>query len=129
MRLRFAPPGHPPETGLGRVGWDAGTDEGDRIGAALDQGDFGCSGYVKNSLTGDYIRAAAATSRIGFLTLSDELSIGRDNHDRYTGLSASAPLPPRWFRDQAVVQPRDGGRGRRCIHAGGAVRLCGQAAW
>ena len=60
--------------------------------------------------------------------LSDELSIGRDNHDRYTGLSASAPLPPRWFRDQAVVQPRDGGRGRRCIHAGGAVRLCGQAA-
>ena len=24
MRLRFAPPGHPPETGLGRVGWDAG---------------------------------------------------------------------------------------------------------
>jgi hypothetical protein len=64
----------------------------------------------------------------GFLTLSDELSIGRDNHDRYTGLSASAPLPPRWFRDQAVIQPRDGGRGRRCIHAGGAVRLCGQAA-
>src|SRR5208337_2459731 len=41
-------------------------------------------------------------------------------------LSASAPLPPRWFRDQAVVQPRDGGRGRWCIHAGGAVRLCGQ---
>ena len=77
---------------------------------------------------GDYIRAAAATNRIGFLTLSDELGIGRDNHDRYTGLSASAPLPPRWFRDQAVVQPRDGGRGRRCIHAGGAVRLCGQAA-
>src|SRR5208337_1615052 len=82
-------------------------------------------GYVKNSLTGDYIRAAAAASRIGFLTLSDELGIGRDNHDRYTGLSASAPLPLRWFRDQAVVQPRDGGRGRR-IHAGGAVRLCGQ---
>ena len=71
---------------------------------------------------------AAATNRIGFLTLSDELSIGRDNHDRCTGLSASAPLPPGWFRDQAVVQPRDGGRGRRCIHAGGAVRLCGQLA-
>ena len=105
-----------------------GTDEGDRIGVALDQSDFGCSGYVKNYLTGDYIRAAAAANRIGFLALSDELSIGRDNHDRSTGLSASAPLPPRWFRDQAVVQPRDGGRGRRCIHAGGAVRLCGQAA-
>ncbi len=48
--------------------------------------------YVKDSLTGDYIRAAAATNRIGFLTLSDEQGIGRDNHDRYTGLSASAPL-------------------------------------
>ena len=27
---------------------------------------------------------------------------GRANHDRYNGLSASAPLPPRWFRGQAV---------------------------
>ena len=117
-----------PETNTLGVQLGHGPDEGDRIGAALDQSDFGCPGYVKNSLTGDYIRAAAAAIRIGFLTLSDELSIGRDNHDRYTGLSASAPLPPRWFRDQAVVQPRDGGRGRRCIHAGGAVRLCGQAA-
>ena len=36
---------------------------------------------------GDYIRAAA-TSRIGLLTLSDELGMGRDNHDRYTGLTA-----------------------------------------
>jgi hypothetical protein len=115
-----------PETNTLGVQLGHGTDEGDRIGAALDQSDFGCSGYVKNSLTGDYIRATAAANRIGFLTLSDELSIGRDNHDRYTGLSASAPLPPRWFRDQAVVHlateagaavhPRRRGRGR-CIYA------------
>jgi hypothetical protein len=54
-----------PETNTLGVQLGHGTDEGDRIGVALNQSDFGCSGYVKNYLTGDYFRAAAAANRIG----------------------------------------------------------------